>query len=125
MQKNKMTALGRLTMQFNSQITFHYYKDLPRACKFYEEVFGLELEIDQGWAKIYKVSESAFIGLVDEKRGYFNWVPDKSSMVTLVTSDVDPWYDRIRHKGVNCFLNRMMLKKLGFGVFLWKTQRAM
>jgi len=118
MQINKITTLGRLIMKFNSQITFLYYKDLPRACKFYEDVFGLELEIDQGWAKIFRVSEAAFIGLVDEKRGYYNWVPEKSSMITLVTSEVDTWYEKMRHKGVKLLSEPHDVEEIGIQCFL-------
>lgn len=117
-QKNEITALGRLIMKFKSQITFHYYKDLPRVCKFYEDVFGLKLEIDQGWAKIYRVSESAFVGLVDEKRGYFNWVPDKSSMITLVTSEVDSWYEKMKRKGVKLLSEPHNVAEIGIRCFL-------
>ena len=90
-------------MKFDSQITFLYYKDLSKVCKFYEDILGLELKIDQGWAKIYRVSEGAFIGLVDETRGTLNWTPEKSALVTLVTSEVgevDEWYEKLNQKGV-------------------------
>ena len=52
-----------------SQITFLYYKDLDAAQQFYEGILGLEKVEDQGWAKIYRVSSTAFVGLVDEAHG--------------------------------------------------------
>ena len=36
-------------------ITFQYYRDLPRAMTFYEDVLGFTLVIDQGWSKIYQI----------------------------------------------------------------------
>ena len=90
-------------MKFDSQITFIYYKDLAEPSKFYEEIFGFELEIDQGWAKIYRVSESSYLGLVDETRGHCNWEPNKSALITLVTEtvdEVDEWYDKLKYHGV-------------------------
>ena len=36
-------------------ITWLYYRDLPMAQRFYEEVMGLEMEVDQGWSVIYKI----------------------------------------------------------------------
>ena len=60
-------------MKFDSQITFLYYKDIPKACEFYEQVFNFPLVIDQGWAKIYQASPGAHVGLVDETKGYLNW----------------------------------------------------
>ena len=50
-------------------ITFLYYRDLPRAVAFYENVLGFQLAIDQGWSKIYRMTGAAHVGLVDETRG--------------------------------------------------------
>jgi hypothetical protein len=49
--------------------TWLYYKDLPAAMRFYEDILGLGLTVDQGWAKVYQTSPTSFIGLVDEARG--------------------------------------------------------
>ena len=35
-------------------ITFQYYRNLPIAMAFYENILGLKLAIDQGWSKIYR-----------------------------------------------------------------------
>ena len=56
-----------LTVQAN--IVFLYYRDVPAAQRFYEDVIGLTLTVDQGFAKIYQVSPTSFIGLVDETQG--------------------------------------------------------
>ncbi|MGC9779916.1 MAG: VOC family protein [Candidatus Heimdallarchaeota archaeon] len=86
-------------MTFNSQISFLYYKDVKKASEFYEKIFNFELSVDQGWAKIYKVVDGAYLSLVDETRGHFNWQKDKTVMITLVTStkeEVDEWYEKLR-----------------------------
>ena len=46
-----------------------YYRDLPEAQSFYEDIFGLDLLVDQGFAKVYLSSATGFIGLVDEIPG--------------------------------------------------------
>ncbi|MGQ9680735.1 MAG: VOC family protein [Candidatus Bathyarchaeia archaeon] len=81
-------------------ITFLYYDDLERATGFYEEIIGLKLVIDQGWAKIFKVSENAHIGLVDGKRGYHRPSPIKPVMITLIVPDVDSWYNYLKERNV-------------------------
>ena len=43
-------------------ITFQYYRDLPTAMRFYEDVLGLTLAIDQGWSKIYRIDGQAHVG---------------------------------------------------------------
>ena len=74
-------------------ITFLYYRDLATAMRFYEDVLGLTLAIDQGWCKIYRICEGAHVGLVDEARGMNKWQPVKCVQLCLRVPDVDAWYD--------------------------------
>jgi catechol 2,3-dioxygenase-like lactoylglutathione lyase family enzyme len=83
-----------------SQITFLYYKDLAKAQQFYEGILGLELVEDQGWAKIYRVNGTAFVGLVDEAHGSLKAQPENAVMLTFVVEDVLAWYRYLREKGV-------------------------
>jgi predicted enzyme related to lactoylglutathione lyase len=73
-------------------ITFQYYRDLPTAMAFYEDILGFELAIDQGWSKIYRIDGQAHIGLVDEARGMQNWAEDKTVQICLRVPDVDAWH---------------------------------
>ena len=73
-------------------ITFLYYRDLPKAMRFYEDVIGLPLAIDQGWCKIYKICTGAHVGLVDETKGMNKWSPTKPVQLCIRVSDVDEWY---------------------------------
>ena len=73
-------------------ITFQYYRDLPRAMAFYENVLGFTLAIDQGWSKIYNIDGQAHVGLVDETRGMQNWAEAKTSQLCLRVPDVDAWH---------------------------------
>ena len=82
------------------QITFFYYRDLPAAMRFYEEVMGLTLAIDQGWSKIYSVTPEAHIGLVDETRGSHRCHPVKPVQFCIRVADVDAWHAWIATQGV-------------------------
>lgn len=82
-------------------ITFIYFVDLPRAMKFYENVLGLELEIDQGWSKIYRVTPNGYVGLVDEARGSHRANAIKPVQICLRVADVDAWYAYIESVGVS------------------------
>lgn len=73
-------------------ITFFYYVDLPRALDFYTEVMGFPLEIDQGWSKILKIAEHAYVGLVDETRGMHRANPVKPVQLCIRVPDVDAWH---------------------------------
>ncbi len=99
-------------------ITFLYYKDLEKATRFYEEVMGFELTVDQGWAKIYRVTDGAHVGVVDESRGYHRASPTKPVMVTLVVPDADAWYQYLRGRGVETLSEPHDVEELGLRAFL-------
>ncbi len=73
-------------------ITFFYYVDLTRAFHFYTQVMGFPLEIDQGWSKILKIAEHAYVGLVDETRGMHRANPIKPVQLCMRVPDVDAWH---------------------------------
>ncbi len=88
------------TLGIQANIVFLYYKDIPRAQRFYEDILGLALVVDQGFAKIYQVSPSSFIGLVDETQGLHRASETKPVTVSFVTEQIDQWYDYLVSKGV-------------------------
>ena len=73
-------------------ITFLQYRDLAAACRFYEEVLGLERVIDQGWSKIYRLAHGAHLGLVDEARGSHRAAATKPVQICLRVPDVAAWH---------------------------------
>ncbi len=73
-------------------ITFLYYRDLPAAMRFYEEIVGLPLAIDQGWSKIYRIAGGAHVGLVDETRGMHRAHPVKPVQLCVRVKDVEAWH---------------------------------
>ena len=87
-------------LKIASQITFLYYKDLALAQQFYEGILGLKLVEDQGWAKIYQVSGTAFVGLVDEMHGSLKTQPENAVMLTFVVDNVLGWYQYLRENDV-------------------------
>ena len=87
-----------LTVQAN--VVFLYYRDVPAAQRFYEDIIGLTLTVDQGFAKIYQVSPTSFIGLVDESQGLHRASEAKAVTVSFVTEQIDEWYAYLQSKGV-------------------------
>ena len=81
-------------------IAFLYYRDLPAAQAFYENILGLQLAIDQGWSKIYRLADGAHVGLVDERHGMNDWQAEKCVQLCLRVPDVDAWRDWVAGKGV-------------------------
>ncbi len=84
----------------DSQVVFLYYSDVNEASAFYESTLGLEKTFDEGWVKIYQTSPNAYVGLVDEKMGSHRVSESKPVMLSIVTSEVDAWYEHLRRAGV-------------------------
>ena len=81
-------------------IVFLYYRNPERARRFYEDVLGLTLTVDQGFCRIYRISPSAFIGLVDEAHGLHRAADDKPVTLSFVVDDVDRWYQELVERAV-------------------------
>lgn len=82
----------------DAQITFVYSDDIERSARFYENVLGLELALDQGSCRIYRViGDSAYIGICQGAP-----VEATGIILTLVTDDVDGWYDKVNAAGWPC-----------------------
>ncbi|MDK3158984.1 VOC family protein [Kamptonema cortianum] len=89
---------------FDQFITFIYTPDMQAARHFYEDVLELELALDQGLCRIYRISRSGYLGLCqrdDAPSGR-----DQSIIICLVTDDVDGWYQRLVDKGITSFEKR-------------------
>jgi predicted enzyme related to lactoylglutathione lyase len=92
--------VDRNKLKVQSQITFLYYRNLEPISRFYKEIMGFELVEDQGWAKIYRVSGNAFLGIVDEERGFHKAQEKSAVLITLAVADVFWWYDYLKGKGI-------------------------
>jgi predicted enzyme related to lactoylglutathione lyase len=86
--------------RISSQIVFLYYKDLNEATAFLTDTLGLEQVEEQPFARIYRVTNSSFIGVVSGDRGFYQPQETNAVLMTLVVDDVDYWYARIKQAGV-------------------------
>lgn len=101
-------------------ITFFYYRDLPAAMRFYEDILGLPLTIDQGWCKIYQICPGAHVGLVDETRGTNKWAAIKPVQLCVRVTDVDGYYAYARSVGVENLSELFVNEELGVRAFVFK-----
>ena len=95
----------------DAQVVMFYYSDLAAADEFYGSVLGLEKTLDFEWVKFYKTSENGTVGLVADSEGAWHKPQEKNAvMLSIVTSEVDAWYDMLQQKtGVG------FLKEIGDG----------
>jgi len=89
-----------MTLNSTAAITFFYYRDLAAAAEFYEQALGLRLVDNQGWAKIYRIHGTAYLGIVEGKRGFCQPREENAVLLTLVVGDVDGWYAKLIDRGV-------------------------
>lgn len=81
----------------SQQITFLYAKNLAVTRHFYEDLLGLELARDQGACLIFKVTDSAYVGFCEHIQPISS---GRKVILTLVSDDVDGWYQALRDKGL-------------------------
>lgn len=83
-------------MRFESVVTFCYTADLQASARFYAEDLKLPLALDQGTCRIYRVASGGFLGVCQREEG-----PDPTGVIlTLVTEDVDTWFEHLKARGV-------------------------
>ena len=82
---------------FSSQVTFLNFCDLEAGKAFLQDVLGLEVVYDIGWAVVYGIAGKAFLGAVD--RAGSGRAQDRDAMlISLTTGEIEAWHDRIAAK---------------------------
>ncbi len=99
-EQREMEGSKSEILSIQSNLVFFYYPDLEEAEKFYGDVLGLEKVLDYGFAKIYRISQSTFIGLVDETKGMHDPSEPKTVTLSFVTQEIDQWYQYLKNQGV-------------------------
>ncbi len=77
-----------------------YYDELEPNQRFWEQLFDVDLLVDQGWAKVYPISETGYVGLVDGSRGLHAATDDKAVTLSFLTEDVRGWLERVEALGL-------------------------
>ena len=98
MMTTAITAAVTTMTTIDQQVTFLYTADLAQTARFYEEIIGLSLVLDQGVCKIYRVAGDAFLGFC-ERAGINRNHPDV--ILTLVSADIDGWHAHLLAHGVS------------------------
>lgn len=83
--------------QISESIVMFYYPDIAPARAFYENTLGLDPSFEDTWVSIYKIAPTASLGIVQEGSGVFHKANANSAvMLSIVSSDVDAWYERLK-----------------------------
>ena len=83
-------------LKAKSQVTWYYFDDLDEADDFFRNTLMLEAVLDEGWAKIYRVADTAFVGAVDATKSSRNPVVEHDSLFSLNIDDIEAWHAHIK-----------------------------
>lgn len=84
------------TVPFEYPLVFFQTRHLARTAQFYEETLGLTLVREQENCRIYRVG-TGYIGFCQRDTAP---AEPQGVILTLVTQNVDGWYERLRGVGV-------------------------
>jgi len=71
---------------------FFYYENMEEAATFYEDLLGLEVVADYGFAKILRVAETSFLTLVAGDTEMHSTDEPKAVAIALLTEELEEWY---------------------------------
>jgi predicted enzyme related to lactoylglutathione lyase len=109
-----------MSEEIRGVITWLYYRDLPRAQRFYEDIMGFTMEVDQGWSKIYSIRDGTYVGLVDGAHGYHKANNIKPVILCLNVVDADAWYKKLKNNGLEIEELPRESERLKIKVFMFK-----
>jgi predicted enzyme related to lactoylglutathione lyase len=90
-----------MNLESEGQITFFYYNDLERADDFYSTIMEFEKVIDLSYARVFKITEGAHVGIVNSEEGYLKPSKDKPVMLTIIVENIESWFNNLKEKGIN------------------------
>lgn len=107
--------------KYSSNITFVYYNDLEYGSQFFEEVLGLTEIMDQGFAKVYQVNKTAFVGIVQlkEETNYKG-----NTLVSFNTDNVKNEYERVRKLEVFDLTDIQRIEQIPLDSFFFKDREG-
>ena len=81
-----------------ASVYWMYYNDADTAGDFFENVFGGKEVQKQENKKIYRTSNTGYVGIVRSGYGMLEATKDKAATISFLTSDTDPWYKFLKTK---------------------------
>ena len=95
------TTMRPEDLRIRATVLWLYFNDMERIERFYRELLGADVIVDQGWAKVIPASATGFVGLVDGTRGLHQATEQKAVTVSFFTGDLEAWFERAQ--GVDGF----------------------
>jgi len=106
--------------RFGSSITFLYYSDFEKGCSFIEKVLDLDLVMDQGFARVYKISDTSFLGAVKKSDGSISTEYVGGTLLSLNTHSVINEFERVKKLDVAELSEIQFFEKIPLKSFFFK-----
>ncbi len=90
--------------KFAGLITFAYYEKIEEAEKFYTEIMGLEKSYHRPRTRVFQITPTAALGLMDLNAVEDVELKDKAAGFSFIVADVegvDKWATYLKSKGVD------------------------
>lgn len=101
-------------------MTFMYLDQVEEAKCFFEDCLRLELVFEPTWARVYRVSQGSFLGIVDKKKGSLSQNYQGGTLVSLTVDKVHDYYERIKAYGVEELSEIKTFEDIGVASFFFK-----
>ena len=87
-------------MKASSQISFLYFQDFESSCRFFDDFLELETVIEKQWCRVWRVSESSFVGAVDAAQRWQEFAAaQKGHLISFDLPDLDA-VEQMRQKAL-------------------------
>ncbi|AIO18559.1 Glyoxalase-like domain protein [Candidatus Izimaplasma bacterium HR1] len=106
--------------KYSSLITFLYYKDFQKAKMVYEDILELELVMDQGFAKVYKINDNAFVGCVKKHEGSIDSTNRGGALISLTVDDVEDLYNQFKGYDLPYISELSIIERIPLKSFFFK-----
>jgi len=105
---------------YQSMMTFIYTRDLETMIDFVEEALGLEVVYQPDWARVYRVTGSSYLGLVDQTKGSLSSQYKGGCLISLTVEALEDSYKRIEAFGVDGLTPIRAFEDIGVKSFFFK-----
>lgn len=111
----------KMMNKFPSSIVFLYYEDYTYGLQFMTSILGLESVMDQGFAQVFQISETSYLGVVDAKGK--NAVSG-DTLISLNTNHLDKAYKRVSQSQVHQLTNIELIEKIPLKSFFFQDKEG-
>jgi catechol 2,3-dioxygenase-like lactoylglutathione lyase family enzyme len=106
--------------RYSSLVTFLYYSDYEKAKSFYSDILQLELVMDQGFATVYKITDSSFVGCVKKQEGSIDSSNKGGTLISLTVPNSEELYKEFKTYNLPYLSDLKVIERIPLKSFFFK-----